>query len=183
MVWLWYVFRVGFPTLVFMFDWRKCVHISKSLVKPRSDFEQRLIHDTSALGFRLFNKMFFKCIFLVLGLFSDMEELSQLSLLTLLAVCSNCLTFVTVFPALNILQQNMQTGTCLAISFVFVSRITGHLLFFSMNFYFQTRIDWGDCLKNTILVGRLLRMLPNFLGIFTADQSLIACIIRSLLLI
>ena len=105
-----YVFRFGFPTLVFMFDWKKCVHVSKSLVTPRSDFEQRLLHNTSALGFRLFNKMFFKCMFLVLGLYCDVEELSQLSLLTLLAVGSNSITFVTLFPALNSLQQDMQTG-------------------------------------------------------------------------
>ena len=48
-------------------------------------YSEDLINKTSALGYRLINKMLFKCLFLVFGLYSDVEELSTLCVLTSIA--------------------------------------------------------------------------------------------------
>ena len=105
-----YVIRYGLPTFLFMFDWKKCVHVSKSLLQPSTEFSQHMVNSSSVLGLRLLSKTIARCMFFVLGIYSDVPELSQLSLLTCISVVINWLTFVTLLPALNTIQHNVQTG-------------------------------------------------------------------------
>ena len=97
------VIKFGLPTLIFMFDWKKCVLAFKSS-------EQHSICNTSILAVRLFNKSMMECMFFVLGLYSNVGELSQLSAVVCTAAFINCINFVTLLPALNKLQQQMLSG-------------------------------------------------------------------------
>ena len=103
-----YVIRYGLPTLIFIFDWPKCVHVTKNLLRPRGHFSWHLVYSTSLLGFRLTNKTIFGLLFIVFGLYSDVHELAQLCLLTTVAMVSHCCTFVVLLPAITSLQHDLR---------------------------------------------------------------------------
>ncbi|XP_065672741.1 3-hydroxy-3-methylglutaryl-coenzyme A reductase isoform X2 [Hydra vulgaris] len=97
-----YLLRFSLPTMLFLFDWDKCGRISRSMLywHLKINGKVELVEKTTTLGHKLISQMILKILFVIFGCLSGLEEIERLSLLTIVALVTNCITFVSIFPAL-----------------------------------------------------------------------------------